>query len=220
MGGRGASQIMQARSFGKHMDVTGFYEPYNIREAEQWHFDKGSFEWQKWNALPAEQRDAIEGYTGIHYTAMNSVLFGKRAPSDMVQRLIDNANAGMKNMRATSDFVVWRGEYPEETVRMLGGSPAQVSDAKFLSSTIGKEVVFKGFMSSAITESYAWAHKGVVVKIKVPTETPGFYVDPVSANMGEKEFLFMSGTRLKVHHITRGKNGVISKLELEVIKEK
>ena len=82
-------------------------------------------------------------------------------------------------------------------------------------SRIGKTVTDKGFMSSAVTEADAWF--GVKYKIYVPKGVSGMYVDPISRNSGEREFLFNADTQFIVHEIKTDAYGIITSMTLEAL---
>lgn len=48
----------------------------------------------------------------------------------------------------------------------------------------------------------------VVLKINLPTGYHGAYIDPVSTNVGEKEYLLDSGTKLIVTKVQQAKSTV------------
>lgn len=222
MGGRGGTSHRASGGgfFGRDPNLNGYYIPQNLQEAIDRHLVLGSFSQAAWDMLTDAERNSIFSYTGSHYTAMNDVLFGKRAASPHVQSLIDYATRGMDKMSASFDFVATRGDSIRDMASLLGGTVDQLSNPAFLRGRIGKTVEFKGFMSSGVHESAAWTHKGVTTIIKTPKGTKGMYVDPVSANRGEFEFLFQRGARLKVHKITTDSNGQLKTITLEVVPTK
>lgn len=218
MGGRGGSSgIVNGNIFGQSMNIAGYYAPTDTTEAENWHLQNGTFSWDLWNRLTDDERKAIETYTGSMYDLINATLFGQPTTDSSLLKIISDAKAGLSKTKTTKDFVVWRGDTSDYVYQLLGGTPNQEPDRKFIARSIGKTVEFKGFMSSAITEGEAWTYKGVTVKIKVPKGTEGIYVDPVSMNNGEKEFLFNAGTRMKVRRVEMNYRGKITEIELEVV---
>lgn len=221
MGGRGgASHRIGGGFFGRDPNFNGYYVPSSLREAIDRHLALGSFNQAAWNALSVAEQQAIYAYTGSAYSTMNSVLFGNSVPNQRMQDLIDNATSGMSKLRAPFDFVATRGDRPKDIASLLGGTVDQLSNAAYLRGRIGKTVEFKGFMSSAVHEDAAWTWKGVTTIIKTPKGTHGLFVDPVSANAGENEFLYQRGTKLKIHKITTDANGRLKTITLEVLPTK
>ena len=218
MGARGSSSHRSGGGFfGREPNLAGYYIPPNLRDAVDKHLAMGSFTWDNWNGLSSAERDGIYEYTGSAYTEINKALFGSQRASPYIQSLIDNATSGMNKMSAPFDFVATRGDSIRDMEALLGGTVDQLSNPAFLRGRIGKTVEFKGFMSSAVHEDKAWTFKGVTTIIKTPRGTKGMYVDLVSANSGEKEFLYQRGTKLKVGKITTDSNGQLKTITLEVV---
>ncbi|GEM_PF-4643191 len=219
MGTRGSASHGGAGYFGRNFNLSGYYDPahVNVYDAEQMHLHHGNFSQELWNSLSDAERAGIRSYTGAWYTDMNDALFGGGAVSGRVQQMIDNATSGMNRMASQFNFVAYRGDSPYDMANLLGGTRDQLRNAAFLRGSIGKTVEFKGFMSTAIHEDYAWTHKGVTTVIKTPKGAKGFFVDPVSANQGEKEFLFQRGTKMKVVRIETDSSGDLKKIYLEVV---
>ena len=94
-----------------------------------------------------------------------------------------------------------------------------MSDSAFLRSRIGKVVRDKGFMSSGTHPDSSWA-ADVTYKIYVNKGIKGMYVDPVSVNRGEYEFLFNRDTSFRVHSILTDSLGRITKMTLEAIRSR
>ena len=164
------------------------------------------------------ERAGIYDYTGSWYTAMNTALRdGSQASADVAEK-IANATRVLDRFKAADSFWTYRGTSLEGTSKLLGGTVAQMSDPSFLKSLIGKEVSDKGFMSTAVHSDGAWS--GVKYQIYVPKGAHGMYVDPISANQGEIEFLLQRGTTFKVRRIGTNSAGTLNNLVLEVKKKK
>ena len=80
-------------------------------------------------------------------------------------------------------------------------------------------VTDKGFMSSGTHKDSSWT-ADVDYTIFVRKGTKGMYVDPISMNSGEYEFLFNRDTTFKVHMIRTDSSGKIIELVLEAKKSK
>ena len=117
------------------------------------------------------------------------------------------------------DVITFRGANLHWTANLLGGTEAQMENAAFLRSRIGKTVVDKGFMSSGTHKDSSWS-AAVDYTIFVHKGVRGMYVDPISENSGEYEFLFGRDTEFKVHMIRTGSNGRIRELVLEALPTK
>ena len=135
-------------------------------------------------------------------------------PDSSVANYIAGATAGLDKFEAADDVVTFRGANLHWTANLLGGSEAQMSNAAFLKSKIGKTDVDKGFMSSGTHRSSAFGNQ-VQYTIFVHKGVSGMYVDPISHFMGEHEFLFNRDTYFKVHQIKTDSNGRIVELVLE-----
>lgn len=191
----------------------------NQSDAIQWH-EQNSFNWERWNNLLTDaERLGIQRYTGSWYSTMNTDLREGKPSSDAIQRLIDGATSGLSKWQATHDVITFRGSNLHWTANLLGGTEAQMSDAAFLRSKIGKMVTDKGFMSSGTHKDSSWS-ADVDYTIFVRKGTKGMYVDPISLNSGEYEFLFNRDTTFKVHMIRTDSSGKIVELVLEAKKSK
>ena len=152
-----------------------------------------NFDRNKWdNMLSSEERNGIYQYTSYWYSDMNTSL-RENMPDSSVSNYIAGATAGLDKFEAADDVVTFRGANLHWTANLLGGSEAQMSNAAFLKSKIGKTVVDKGFMSSGTHQDSSWS-ADVNYTIFVNKGVRGMYVDPISANRGEKEFLFNRDT--------------------------
>ena len=189
MGGRGAhSRIHGGGIFGRMPDLNGYLRFGTQFDAEQWHLAH-SFDWDRWrNLLNDLERRGIIDYTGHWFSTINTNLREGKPSSAEVQQRIDGATSGLSKWVAAQDVITFRGANYHWTANLLGGTEAQLSDPAFLRSKIGKMVTDKGFMSAGTHEDSAWAadvrytiltHKGV----------NGMYVDSISRNPGEYEFL-------------------------------
>ena len=185
------------------------------REAEAYHA-AANFDRNKWdNMLSSEERNGIYQYTSYWYSDMNTSL-REDMPDSSVSNYIAGATAGLDKFEAADDVVTFRGANLHWTANLLGGTEAQMSNAAFLKSKIGKTVVDKGFMSSGTHQDSSWS-ADVKYTIFVNKGVRGMYVDPISANRGEKEFLFNRDTEFTVHAIKTGTGGRIRELILEAL---
>ena len=217
--GGGASHRATARTFG-HMptNLTGFRDFATQREAINWNINH-NFAWNVWNAMTPAERTGIEEYTGNLYGRINTALREGHTPSPGLQNLIDGTTAGLSRFRAAENMMAYRGANLHWTANLLGGTEAQMSDPAFLRSRIGRTVVDKGFMSSGTHTDSAW-YADVRYTIFVHKGISGMYVDPISLNSGEYEFLFNRDTSFRVHQIKTNDRGRIVELVLEAVRSK
>ena len=219
MGNRGSSSHAAARVFGRMPNYPSFRMFPSQMAAENYH-KANNFDMAKWqNALTNEERSGIYAYTGMWYSDMNTNLREGYASSGQIKYYIDGATTGLGKWSAAEDVVTFRGSNLHWTANLLGGTEDQMSNAAFLRGKIGKTVVDKGFMSTGTHKDSAWS-ADVDYTVFVRKGTKGMYVDPISANSGEYEFLFNRDTSFKVHMIKTDSSGRISELVLEAYKSK
>ena len=215
MGGRGGrSRIRSNGSFGRMPDLSGYLQFLTQGEAEQWHL-ANSFDWDKWRSLLNDlERNGIIDYTGSWYSSMNTDLReGRLSPADVQQR-IDGATSGLSKWLVQKDMITFRGANYHWTANLLGGTEAQLSDPAFLRKMIGKTVTDKGFMSAGTHEDSSW-YADVQYTILTRKGVSGMYVDAISRNAGEYEFLYNRNTSFVVRSIKTDSNGKISELVIE-----
>lgn len=204
---------------GRMPNRPGFLRFGSQSAAAIWH-EANSFSWDQWTRMLSDaERQGIQWYTGSWYSSMNTDLREGKPSSADVQRLIDGATSGLAKWKAAQDMVTFRGANLHWTANLLGGTEAQMSDAAFLRSRIGKTVTDKGFMSTGTHEDSAW-YADVKYTIFTRKGVQGMYVDPISMNKGEYEFLFNRDTEFKVHMIRTNSSGQIIELVLEAKKSK
>lgn len=220
MGGRGGHSHSTVQGvMGRLPNWPGFLRFTTQDEAINWH-EKNTFDWDRWNQMLTDaERLGIERYTGSWYSEMNTDLREGLVSSESIRKLIDGATSGLAKWQTPHDMVTFRGANLHWTANLLGGTEAQMSDAAFLRSRIGKIVTDKGFMSSGTHKDSSW-YADVNYTIFARKGTKGMYVDPISRNKGEYEFLFNRDTEFKVHMIRTDSSGRIVELVLEAIKSK
>lgn len=217
MGGRGgASHRSTAGHFGRDPMLQGFRTFSDSWDAYNWH-EQNNFDFDRWRQLLTDaERSGIQMYTGQAYKLMNPALRENQAAAAYIQRAIDGAKAGLAKWETSDEFIAFRGANLHWTANLLGGTEAQLSDAGFLRSRIGKKVTDKGFMSSAVSKDAAW-YAEVDYKIYVRKGVSGMYVEPITRSGGEYEFLFNSGTQFKIHEIITDASGRITSMTLEAL---
>lgn len=220
MGGRGGSSHRNASGvMGRMPNWPDFLRFASQNDASLWH-EQNSFDWDQWDHLLSDaERDGIRSYTGIWYSAMNTMLREGKPSAANVQKFIDGATSGLAKWQTAHDMVTFRGANLHWTANLLGGTETQMSDAAFLQSRIGMIVTDKGFMSTGTHQDSAW-RADVKYTIFARKGVQGMYVDPISRNKGEYEFLFNRDTEFKVHMIRTNSSGQIIELVLEAKKTK
>lgn len=217
MGGRGGvSHRRGFRTFGRDPNPRGFLRFGSQREAIDYHI-QNNYSSDRWhNLLTGDERDGVVKYTSYHYSAINTALRERRTPSPEVQKMIDGATAGLAKWSAQDNVITYRGANLHWTANLLQGTELQMSNAAFLKSRIGMTVQDLGFMSSGTHINSAWT-ADVTYKIYVNKGIKGMYVDPISANRGEYEFLFNRDTHFVIHQIKTNGNGRIKELVIEAV---
>lgn len=216
MGGRGGAshRVSGAYVFGREPAFQNVLDLLDVTAATAYH-SINNFDWAKWQGMTDAQKNGVYDYTDYYYGRMNDYLRGKGTISISDQNRIKYATEALDKWATKDNFWAYRGTSISGTAGLLGGTVQQMSDPAFLRSLIGKTVIDQGFMSTAIHQSSAWS--GVRYKVFIPKGTHGMYVDPISANRGELEFLLQRGTRFKVHRVETNSSGALSSLVLEVI---
>ena len=217
--GRGSGPPMRNAQFGRDPMLPGYREFATQREAIDYH-TANNFSMDRWrNGLTGDERQGIRNYTDYWYSEINTNLREGRTPDSHVQDMINGATTGLGKFQAAEDVITFRGANLHWTANLLGGTEAQMSDSAFLRSRIGKVVCDKGFMSSGTHQDSSWV-ADVTYKIYVNKGIKGMYVDPISANRGEYEFLFNRDTSFRVHSITTDSRGRITQMTLEAIRSR
>ena len=228
MGARGSSShggggTVVNGVIGRDPHLQGYWEP---DQSNQGRFDAYAYHEGKnfnrdiWdNVLADNERRNIRYYTGSYYRQMDLHLRTGAGVSRDIIEYIHGATSGMGKFRVPEEFVSYRGGGEDRgTAALLGGTVAQLSDATFLRSKIGKIVTDKGFMSSAVHPTDAWS--GIQYKIYVNKGISGMYVDPISVNQGEREFLFNRDTSFKIHGFKTDSSGKVEEIYLEAVRSK
>ena len=220
MGGRGGASHRGINAiFGRMPSFASFHSFPTQADANQWH-TQNNFNSVKWqNDLTQSEQRGIREYTGSSYIEMNTNLRHGTLPSAEIQEYIDGATEGLSKWSSAEDMMTYRGANLHWTANLLGGTENQMSNAAFLQSRIGKMVTDKGFMSTGTHINSAWTND-VTYTIFARKGISGMYVDPISVNQGEYEFLFNRDTEFKVHMIKTDQKGRISELVLEAIGSK
>ncbi len=147
---------------------------------------------KKWSkGLTKSQVKAIRYYTDKGYSKINSALrFPDQAASNKVDGSISKINSAIATFNLSKPLTVYRGTSLTGLQKSLGSKSVKVGDsyrdAAYSSCTLSQMIAL-GFSS-----------QHVVLKINLPAGHHGAYIDPISTNVGEKEYLLKSGSKLIV----------------------
>lgn len=187
----------------------------SLSEAEQYHLNV-NFDADKWyNQLSSEERRGIYDYTDFYYTHMNNLL--RQSEYSGGNARIDNATSALNQYSVQDSVVVYRGMTGgvSSLSAWTGLSEKQLSKSSVQNALIGKTITEKGFTSTGISQEAGW--DGINLTIYVPKGTHGTYVDPISANRGEKEFLIQRGTKYVIREVRTNSNKEITGLTLQAV---
>lgn len=189
------------RTFADERDAYAYHERENFSRA-------------RWNALTKAQRDAVVEYTSFYFRETNKALrdgvySAGNAPRDVSKR-IDRCTEALDAFQVAEDVVVYRGVGSMDAMaNFLHVTRAELDDRianGTLDSFAGAAAGDDAFMSTGVTAGKAWSGPKLVALI--PKGTHAMYVDPVSANRGEKELLVQRGSRFEVVKVERSSGGV------------
>ena len=189
------------RTFADERDAYAYHERENFSRA-------------RWNALTKAQRDAVVEYTSFYFRETNKALrdgvySAGNAPRDVSKR-IDRCTEALDAFQVAEDVVVYRGVGSMDAMaNFLHVTRAELDDRianGTLDSFVGAAAGDDAFMSTGVTAGKAWSGPKLVALI--PKGAHAMYVDPVSANRGEKELLVQRGSRFEVVKVERSSGGV------------
>lgn len=159
----------------------------------------------------ANQRQALTTYTGEDYIGMNDAL-RRGGGTPRTRATITSARAAMR-------------EVPEDVTvhRAMGAGSAFGFDRDrpitpaMLDALVGRTWSDPGFTSTTTEEGSYGGNFNVRVhaKINVPSGTRGAFVEDISENPGENEFILDAGTHFKITGYERHANGNVT-LHMEV----
>ena len=161
--------------------------------------------------------EAIRSYTGGSYRGMNRTLRlesgAKWTPkTKSLQRWLVNAPP------PPDDLVVWRGTHTIGTSEISKSGKARKGQLVDIDNIGDGDVLqLNGFQSTAVRPEKAWRSGGRTMLEIHPS--CGAYVDIISANSGEKEFIMPHGQKFRVAGIKKLKiiNSSGIKITLKVV---
>lgn len=144
-------------------------------------------EWE--SGLSPTERDAVRNYTGSKFRTMNNALYNvpfEEMEYDL-QRRINNLSSALDKFELNRGIEVTR----ESSFSLFGGNSTPAAIRNYLKATNGVLQV-NGFMSASVEDrGYSVGDDDLVVHYRVPaSKGAGGYVDRISVNGGENEFLF------------------------------
>lgn len=174
-------------------------ESQKFRESLDKQFNK----WYK--GLSEEEINAVISYTGSDYEDMNSFLRGiDSSASKYIQTTISNCKSALDKASLKEPIVVGRGSSVESLSGMLGTE--YHSDATWYAENKDKFIdglaKDNGFLSTTPYEGGGFDGE-VIYRINVPKGAHGVYVDDISSNQGEQEFLLQAGSNFRVIDIQK-----------------
>lgn len=161
------------------------------------------------------QRDALRTYTGDDYKPMNDALrkSGGKSGDPRIDAAIRDARAAM---RPTDDGVT--------VFRAMGSGSAfgfqknRKITKDQLEALVGRTWSDPAFTSTA-TRPGGYGHGlRVQAQISVPPGVRGAYVDKISQNEGEDEFILDAGTHFKITRYVMGPRGTVT-LFMDVVRQ-
>lgn len=200
-GGPAGPLAGMGRTFADDRDAYAYHERENFSRA-------------KWDALTKAQRDAVVEYTSHYFRETNKALrdgvySAGNAPRSVAKR-IDRCTEALDAFQVAEDVVVYRGVGSMDAMaNFLHVTRAELDDRVAngtLGSFVGAAAGDDAFMSTGVTAGKAWSGPKLVALI--PKGAHAMYVDPVSANRGEKELLVQRGSRFEVVKVEWSNGGV------------
>lgn len=163
----------------------------NLRTMRKWCDD-----WLQ--KITEEEERAVVMYTGSTYKSMNAYLKGLKTAEDVGQRIIkyvDWCASALEKASTPRDMIVRRGD----NYNMLKDLGIDFSKGN-LENIKGSMVESKAFLSTS-SDPRGGFDKDIEYVVKVPKGSQGMYVDSISQNEGEKEFLLNRGGKFIVEDV-------------------
>lgn len=187
---------------------TGNYKSWNEteRQDEMSHFQGEVDRWR--DKMSANEEEAVATYTGSSYQEINDYLRNDKygtGDDKYYEQLIRQCDNGLKKFRLNENIEVHRRS-TDDLLRSLNvrmsdfiddwGDLDKTAYVNEIKTRVGSLVHDKAFMSTS-TQRDTWSGS-VHYIIRVPRGSSGAYVEHISRNAGEREFLLNRGTRLRV----------------------
>lgn len=159
-----------------------------------------------WDSLSDDEKKGIIKYTGHSYSRMNKALRGLIAPDAATTKLNNDATSGLKKFSTDRVLYLRRGSsiraLDDPNSGLFSDIPDWRNDTSMLTGLIVKD---KAFMS--MTPYGTGGFSGDVNFYGIlPVGSGGAYVDYISLNPGELEFLIPPGQEWVIHHVDISSN--------------
>ena len=165
------------------------------------------------SSLTEDQRGAIDAYTGDIYAELNGWLrSGMESEDDWLESLTSDIDSALASFTLSQDISVLRGT-STEVLKELGLTVDKAVgktlwDPAYLSSTIAKSVA-DDFADMAVGTS---GGQRVFLQFDIPAgEGRGAFVDSISANSGELEFLIRRDAQFEVYAVDKLDDDILLK---------
>lgn len=163
----------------------------NLRTMRKWCDD-----WLQ--KITEEEERGVRIYTGSTYQSMNAYLRGLKTAEDVGQRIVkyvDWCASALEKANTPRDMIVRRGD----NYNMLKDLGVDFSKGN-LENIKGSLVESKAFLSTS-PDPRGGFDKDIEYVIKIPKGSQGMYVDSISRNEGENEFLLNRGGKFIVEDV-------------------
>lgn len=149
----------------------------------------------------AEQKEAIQEYTGAYYSDMNRLLRDGNLDNSVFghdKAYVENVTKKVKAMQEAiskhslgKDVWLQRGTDSKEVAGLAKSIGKDTLD-------VGDTFVNKQFVSAGTAKGTGFDHGSVIMHIFAPKTAKGLYVDSFSKHKGENETILAAGQRFKV----------------------
>lgn len=163
----------------------------NLRTMRKWCND-----WLQ--KITEEEERGVKMYTGSTYQSMNAYLKGIKTAEDVGERIVkyvDWCASALEKASTPRDMIVRRGD----NYNMLKDLGIDFSKGN-LENIKGSMVESKAFLSTSPDPRGGFG-RDIEYVVKVPKGSQGMYVDSISQNEGEKEFLLNRGGRFIIEDV-------------------
>lgn len=155
---------------------------------------------KKWSKrISKSDIKAIRYYTDKGYGKINTVLRTPSfKPTKKVTTSIRRINASINKFNLTKPLTIYRG------TSLVGLRKSLVNR----SIKVGRRYQDPAYSSCTLSQMIAlgFSNQHVILKINLPAGKHGAYIDPISTNVGEKEYLLKPGTKMIVTKVQKGKS--------------
>lgn len=207
LGDMSYSQWEKQESAPENAEADFYDATQNAKEFTRYEHEDMNFDEFRWDDLSPAERDGVYNYTDEYYESMNRLCRGQKVKGwddeDFILEQVQNCTSALNQFQIKEDTMLYRGMGSFRRVaEQFGVSETDLINMVKDSSIVGMPFTELGFCSTAIAKRDAW-EKDVMLNICAPKGTKGLYVDPISANRGERELLLQRGTMFEVYGANR-----------------